>query len=313
MKGGDLASDDARQDAYAKYLDSQGIKRQYETDTEWKAEHRQMGNIQEGQEQAKSFKELLDIPSAAKMKKTKIDYQKIADESAKADEAQLKQKDIWAPYKKPIGMPIPDGYPYFLFQHPNKYSANPNQVMVADNQARFLKSDIYKKLKDKIVYNEFPTGGYGATAPEAKIVPRKDYRIVFLFTSPDKDEYVYDAKNKQDYIKVLDMCKDSGFIYPTEVLSKKFTDSNAAMAQAIKRKDEALGEFAWNAGAEETQNSWEQAVSTAENQEQAQKEYFDTIAEQKKREEEERNKKSGWDQFLDIAVPIVETAAKIAI
>jgi hypothetical protein len=127
---------------------------------------------------------------------------------------------------------------------------------------------------------------------------------------------MYDAKNVDEYTNILDMCKDSEFIYPVEVLSKQVMDRNAQLAQVLSQQSTNAADYAWTAGAKTVQKTWEQAVSTAENQEQAQKEYFDTIALQKKQEEEEaereRNKKSGWDTFLDIAKPIVETAVKLA-
>ena len=312
-KGGDLASDDARQDAYAKYLDTQGIKRDYMTDTEWKADAIKRGDIKAGQTDAKSFKDLLDIPSAAKAPQLQYDKQATMEQVAKAEKKQAKVKNIWAPYNAPIVMPVPDGYSWFLFQHPNKFSANPNQVMVAATQSRFLKSSIYNNLKSKLKYVPAKTSGYGAMAPEAKIQPHKDFRILFLFNSPDKDEYLYDAKDVDDYMKVLDMCKDSGFIYPVEVLSKQVMEKNAQLAQAISQQSSDLADYAWNAGAQATQDSWEQSVSKAETQAEAQEQYFNTLKEQEAAQERKASKKSGWDDFLDVAGDVVKVAAKVLI
>jgi len=311
VKGGDLASDDARQDAYAKYLDSQGIKRDYLTDTEWKAQQIKRGNIQEGQTQAKGFTQLFNSPDKLKAPQIQYDKQETMKQVAKAEKKQAKVKNIWAPYKPPIILPIPDGYPYFLFQHPNKYSANPNQVMVCDSQARFLKSSIYSNLKKNLKYFPAKTSGYGASAPEAKIQPQKDFRIIFLFYRPDKDEYVYDAKDIDDYERVLDMCKDSGFIFPVEVLSKQVMDKNAQLAQAIAKQSKSTADYAWNAGAQATRDSWEQAVATAENQAEAQQEYYNTLAEQEAEAEKERNKKSGWDTALDVLGDVASVAVKL--
>jgi hypothetical protein len=230
---------------------------------------------------------------------------------------QATTKNIWAPYKAPIVMPVPDGYPWFLFQHPNKFSANPNQVMISPTQSRFLKSTIYDNLKGKLKYVPAKTSGYGAMAPEAKIQPHKDFRILFLFSEPDKDEYVYDAKDADDYERVLDMCKDSGFIYPVEVLSKQVMDRNAQLAQAVSQQSSNIADYAWTAGAQATQDSWEQSVSKAETEEQAQQEYFNTLKEQEAAQEaareREANKKSGWDDFLDVAGDVVKVGAKMLI
>ena len=210
-------------------------------------------------------------------------------------------------------MPVPEGYPYFLFQHPNKYSANPNQVMVANTQGQFLKSSIYNQLKSNLKYIAAKTSGYGASARDAGIQPKKDFRIVFLFSKPDKDQYVYDAKNADDYMKVLDMCKDSGFIYPTEVLSKQIMDKNAEIARKISNQDNDAAAYAWKQGAELTQQSWEQSVSEAESQEAQQEAYFNALALEKQKEADDANKKSGWDQFLDVAGDVVKVAAKVLI
>jgi hypothetical protein len=326
-KGGDLASDDARQDAYAKYLDNQGIKRDYLTDTEWKADAIKRGDIKEGQTEAKSFKDLLDIPSAAKAPaapKDGFDQQATMEQVAKYDKQQAAKlkttKNIWAPYKAPIVIPVPDGYPWFLFQHPNKFSANPNQVLVSDTQARFMRSSIYDNLKGKLKYIPAKTSGYGANNPDANIQPHKDFRIIFRFQRPDNDKYVYDATDADDYMRVLDMCKDSGFIYPTEVLAKQFTDNNTQLAEALSKEGQAtveqqqiIAENAWNSGAQATQDSWEQSVSKAETEAQAQEEYFNTLKEQEAAREREANKKSGWDQFLDIAGDVATVAAKVLI
>jgi len=284
-----------------------------ESDADWKADAIKRGDIKTGQTEAKSFKDLLDIPSAAKAPQLQFDKEATMKQVAKAEKKQAKVKNIWAPYKAPIVMPVPDGYPWFLFQHPNKFSANPNQVMVAMTQSRFLKSSIYNNLKSKLKYVPAKTSGYGAMAPEAKIQPHKDFRIVFLFHSPDNDEYIYDAKDADDYERVLDMCKDSGFIYPTEVLSKQFTDKNAQLAQAIAQQSDNLAEQAWNAGAQATQDSWEQSVSKAETEEQAQQEYFNTLKEQEAAREREASKSSGWDDFLNIATDVVKVGAKVLI
>jgi len=278
------------------------------------------GDIQldPGQTEAKSFKQLLAIPDAAKRPELQLQTPEELAEAVKASDAkqarkQAKTGNIWSPYQAPIVMPVPEGYPYFLFQHPNKYSANPNQVMVANSQAQFLKSSIYNQLKSNLKYIAAKTSGYGASARDAGIQPKKDFRIVFLFSKPDKDQYVYDAKNADDYMKVLDMCKDSGFIYPTEVLSKQIMDKNAELARKLANQDNDTAEYAWGAGARATQASWEQSVSEAESQEAQQEAYFKALALEQQKEADDANKKSGWDQFLDVAGDVVKVAAKVLI
>lgn len=288
------------------------------SDLAWKADAIKRGNIQEGQTQAKGFTQLFDAPD--KLKAPQVEYDKDATmkQVAKAEKKQSKVKNIWAPYKPPIVLPIPDGYPWFLFQHPNKYSANPNQVMVCTSQARFLKSSIYSNLKKNLKYVPAKTSGYGASAPDAKIQPQKDFRILFLFYRPDKDEYVYDAKDADDYERVLDMCKDSGFIFPVEVLSKQVMQKNAQLAQAISQESSRVSTVAWNAGAQATRNSWEQAVATAESEAEAQQEYYTTLKQQQAEleadeaeAEKQRNKKSGWDTALDVLGDVASVAVKL--
>lgn len=267
-----------------------------------------------GQTSAKSFKELLKIPDASKMPQLQLQSAQELGEAVQASDAKQARKlaksgNIWAPYQAPIVMPVPEGYPYFLFQHPNKFSANPNQVMVCNTQGQFLKSNIYNQLKSKLKYIAAKTSGYGASARDAAIQPKKDFRIVFLFNKPDKDQYIYDAKNADDYMKVLDMCKDSGFIYPTEVLSKQFMDKNAELARKVSNQDTDLANYAWNRGAQETAQSWEQSVASAETEEAAQQQYF-YLEGLKKQKEEEDAKKTDW---LDIAGDVVKVAAKVLI
>ena len=193
---------------------------------------------------------------------------------------ELQSKNPWAPYKVPYD--YAEGYPVFFFQHPNKWSANPNEVLLYSTLDRFLESDIYAKLKDKLKKIAGKYSGYSGGNRDGKILPFKKFRLIFRSKSPDdRSEYVYDAVDKDDYLNALDMAKDSNFIIPTEYASRAFTQSNAkqAVAQAQNSKD------LWKLGFQEASKQWKQNIQDASEQAEAQKNYFFA----KKRDEEERS------------------------
>jgi len=236
------------------------------------------GDIPELDEQGapKSVEELLKpvkMPSQLTQ-----NIQPSATEIQKAQDLQA--KNPWAPYQRPYD--YAEGYPIYFFQHPNALSVNPNEVLLYSTLDRFLESDIYAKLKDKLKKIAGKYSGYSGGSRDGTILPFKKFRLIFRSKSPDdRTEYVYDAVDKDDYLNVLDMAKDSNFIIPVELASKKFMDSNAkqAVAKAQNARD------VWKAGFKWSSDAYKQNIQDASAQAEAQKNYFFA----KKRDEEERS------------------------
>jgi hypothetical protein len=155
------------------------------------------------------------------------------------------KKSLYGNYGEPFIKPsvmMDREIPWILAQHPNQYSANPNQVLLYRNLSQFIKSPFYKKYADRIVDVE-ERAGYGTT--RAKIVPKKDFRIVFRSRSmDDNSQYYLDCKDADEFMDVLDEAKDSNILVPVEFVSKKFMEVNAEIAQ----KQAATDQMIWQAG-----------------------------------------------------------------
>jgi hypothetical protein len=156
---------------------------------------------------------------------------------------QLKQNEYSARialdgmYPKPSVSPIPRGYPFFLFQHPNQYSANPNQVMVFAYESKFLRSPLYAKYKDSIVLKSPKYSGYGGDTKQSdaggEVVPGKPFRVIFVDKSNENPtKYVLDCNDVDTFCDVMDMAKDTQFIVPVEILAK----ANIAAWKAEQQK-----------------------------------------------------------------------------
>jgi hypothetical protein len=155
------------------------------------------------------------------------------------------KKSLYGNYGEPFIKPsvmMDREIPWILAQHPNQYSANPNQVLLYRNLSQFLKSSIYKKYADRLV-EVAERSGYGTT--RAKIVPKKDFRIVFRSRSVDDNtQYYLDCKDADEFMDVLDEAKDSNILVPVEFVSKKFMDIN----KQISDKQAEDNEIIWQAG-----------------------------------------------------------------
>jgi hypothetical protein len=155
------------------------------------------------------------------------------------------KKSLYGNYAEPFikrSVMMDREIPWILAQHPNQYSANPNQVLLYRNLSQFIKSPFYKKYADRIVDVE-ERAGYGTT--RAKIVPKKDFRIVFRSRSTDDNsQYYLDCKDADEFMDVLDEAKDSNILVPVEFVSKKFMEVNAEIAQ----KQAATDQMIWQAG-----------------------------------------------------------------
>jgi len=130
------------------------------------------------------------------------------------------------------------GIPYFLAQHANQYSANPNEVMLYRNEGQFLRSAIYQKYKDRITpYEE--RSGYGVRF--SQIIPGKPFRIVFRSRSfDDNNQYYLDLNDADEFMDFLDDAKDSNMLTPVEFISAAFQAKNkAAMSKIASDSAEA--------------------------------------------------------------------------
>jgi hypothetical protein len=172
----------------------------------------------------------------------KVGQQLQAQEEAFSEKVK---KSLYGNYGEPFIKPsvmMDREIPWILAQHPNQYSANPNQVLLYRNLSQFLKSSIYKKYADRLV-EVAERSGYGTT--RAKIVSKKDFRIVFRSRSVDDNtQYYLDCKDADEFMDVLDEAKDSNILVPVEFVSKKFMDIN----KQISDKQAEDNQIIWQAG-----------------------------------------------------------------
>jgi hypothetical protein len=185
--------------------------------------------------------------------KTEQQEPKITKQQILAQELQDKETDYeyqikhslygqyGTPYIKPSVM-MDRGIPWILAQHPNQYSANPNEVLLYRNVSQFIKSPFYKKYSDRLV-DVSERSGYGVS--QAKIVPAKDFRIVFRSRSTDdNNQYYLDCKDADEFMDVMDEAKESNILVPIEFVSKRFMDLNRQLSQKQAENNETI----WKAG-----------------------------------------------------------------
>lgn len=189
------------------------------------------------------------------------------------------------PFIKPSVM-MDRGIPWILAQHPNQYSANPNQVLVYRNLSQFMKSPFYKKYQDRLV-EVAERSGYATTS--AKIIPGKDFRIVFRSKSPDDNtQYYLDCKDADEFMDVLDEAKESNILAPIEFLSKRFMDLNRQLSQKEAENNAVI----WQAGFQKSYDELEPII----------KQQQSDIQQLQQQIEEERQRSSSSSDWLgDIA------------
>jgi len=142
------------------------------------------------------------------------------------------------------------GVPWWLAQHPNEYSANPNEVLKYRNQEDFIQSPFYEKYKKGII-KVSERKGYGKTQRE--IIKGKPLRIVFASRSDyDNTQYYYDPKDDDEYIEMLNDAKDSNILVPIELLSKEFIDKNIQKSAIRVMEDKRV----WSAGYDYADRKW---------------------------------------------------------
>ena len=113
--------------------------------------------------------------------------------------------------------PAPPSFPSnlnFLFNHPNDWSANPNQVMYYSDRNTFLASSFYNNYSSNLI-----------SIPDTNsVIPKHvQYRIVFMANSfSDTTGFYLDNASVNDYINVLYACQQNGFI-PLELVAQNIT------------------------------------------------------------------------------------------
>jgi hypothetical protein len=196
------------------------------------------------------------VSETPKISKQQILAQELQD---KEDEYQFKIKhSLYGQYATPFIKPTvmnDRGIPWILAQHPNKYSANPNQVLLYRNISQFLKSPFYKKYSDKLV-EVAERSGYGVSS--AKIIPGKDFRIVFRSRSTDdNNQYYLDCEDANEFMDVLDEAKESNVLVPIEFVSKKFMDLN----KQLSGKQAEINSIIWKTGYDKSYSELEPIIT----------------------------------------------------
>ena len=165
------------------------------------------------------------------------------------------------PYVPPKDMQA-RGIPWFLAQHPNQYSANPNEVLLYRNEGQFLRSAIYQKYKDRITpYEE--RAGYGIRF--AQIIPGKPFRIVFRSRSfDDNNQYYLDLNDANEFMDFLDDAKDSNMLTPVEFISAVFTAKNKAEMSKIASDSAEAYKVAYTQGTKDQLALDQQAMAEEE-------------------------------------------------
>lgn len=178
-------------------------------------------------------------------------------------EAQM--SSIYGQYPEPY-VPPKDmnarGLPWYLAQHPNEYSANPNQVMLYRNEGQFLRSPIYQKYKDDIqLYQE--RAGYGTRF--AQIIPGKPFRIVFRSKSfDDNNQYILDLDDADAFMDFIDQAKDSNILTPVEFLSAQFMAKNKAAMSKLADDNAEAYKIAYNQGLSDQLDADQRAQEAAQ-------------------------------------------------
>lgn len=131
--------------------------------------------------------------------------------------AQNLKKSLYGQYAVPYIKPSimsERGLPWYLAQHPNKFSANPNQVLLYRNSSQFLNSNFYNKYKSNMIYVP-ERKGYGLS--RNIIIEGKPFRVVFrASSSDDNNQYYLDLSDENSYMDLLDDAKDSNILIPVE-------------------------------------------------------------------------------------------------
>lgn len=202
-----------------------------------------------------------DEPSDEKTEDTQDEDQKQLSKKLELQQIEFSQKtkdSLYGQYPQPIIEPskmLSNGLPWFFAQHPNKWSANPNEVMLYKNLVQFQTSDFFSKYKDRLIFKQAIQDFAGKDVPFT--IDGKDYRIVFAsLATDDKNKYYIDCKDTDDYITVLNDIKKSHILLPVELASQKFIQDNQLKAQEILQQTKEL----WSKGYDYSSQLYNNAI-----------------------------------------------------
>ena len=166
------------------------------------------------------------------------------------------------------------GIPWYLAQHPNSLSANPNSVLLFANGVKFMTSDFYKKYEDKMVT---ATTQQGFGGESSNIIAGKPLRIVIRSTDPkDSSQFYLDNDSAEDWIEVMTDAYNSRLLVPVEFVASQNMNLWKQESQKQVGNADALSKKMWTQGYDHAADTYEQAVMEysqkveAENQEQLQ-------------------------------------------
>lgn len=200
-------------------------------------------------------------PSYEKTVDTQDEDQKAVSKKLELQQLEFSQKakdSLYGQYPQPLIEPdkmLQNGLPWFFAQHPNKWSANPNEVMLYKNLVQFQTSDFFNKYKDRLVFKQAVQDFAGKDVPFT--IDSKDYRIVFAsLATDDKNKYYIDCKDADDYITVLNDIKKSHILLPVELASQKFIQDNQLKANEILQQTKEL----WSRGYDYSSQLYNNAI-----------------------------------------------------
>jgi hypothetical protein len=181
-----------------------------------------------------------------------------------AQSAAYQKKIAQSPYGQ-YGVPQIDpetlqsvGIPWFLAQHPNRYSANPNEVLLYNNGIKFAQSDFYKKYSPQMKTKTSVVGFGGESRVDLK---GKDFRIVFRSTDPKDSSIMYlDCDNQQMWIQVMQDAYASRLLVPVEFAAQQNVKQWKAQTQASVLQQNSLIKNAWSQGYDHAAQSYQDSV-----------------------------------------------------
>lgn len=202
-----------------------------------------------------------------------------------AEKLNLKQKAFTSKIKKSkygmYGKPQIDpqilqkaGIPWYLAQHPNQLSANPNEVLLFSNGVKFMISDFYKKYQSRMK-TALTQQGFGGES--SNIIEGKPLRIVIRSTDPkDSSQFYLDNDTPEQWIEVMTDAYNSRLLVPVEFAASKNMKAWQQESQLQSKLAEQLSKKMWSQGYDHAADTYQQAVDEytqkvqMENQEQLQ-------------------------------------------
>jgi hypothetical protein len=201
------------------------------------------------------------------------------------------------PYIKPAVMQA-RGMPWWLAQHPNQYSANPNLVLVYRNVIQFQTSDFFSKYKDRItLWGE--RKGFGTKI--AQVIPGKPFRIVFRsMSTDDNNQYYMDCTGEDEFMDILDDIKDKGLLIPTEFLSQRFQAINRQFSSQMADNNKNVWKVGYKQGQTDLKPLIDKQQEAIESLHQQLAETQGQLEQQREDSQHESSNSFGWGDALGL-------------